>query len=106
MGEELRHKGGMPTFETREEATAFWDEHDTTEFEDEWEPVEIEISRPLHHRLSVSFESGDFRRLLAEARLRGLGPSALVQVWVTEALARTEARGNQSPVPVGPASRD
>lgn len=106
MGDDAPRRGKMPTFETREDAPAFWDEHDTTEFEDEWEPVEIEVARPLRHSLTVSFASDEFRRLLAEARLRGLGPAALVHAWVTEALAQTDVKRDHAPVPIGPAVRD
>lgn len=92
-------KSRMPTFDTIAEAATFWDEHDTTEFEDEWEPADIEVVGPPRHRLSVTFDSKTFRRMLAQARKQGIGPTAFVHASTLEALDRaaaadTDAAGN------------
>ena len=97
MDDRAPRQSRIPTFETYEEEAAFWDAHDTTEFEDEWEPVEIEVVRPLRHGLTVTFESEEFHRLWAEAKPRGLGPSALAHAWILDALARAEAARSEEP---------
>ena len=94
----------IPAFETWEEEAAFWDAHDTTEFEDEGEPVEVGVARPLRHGLTVTFESKEFHRLWAEAKRRNLGPAVLAHAWIMEALARAETAPAEEPV--GQASAD
>jgi len=84
-------KSRMPTFDTIEEAAVFWDEHDTTEFEDEWELADIEVKGPPRHRLSLSLDSETFRRVLARARKQGVGPTAFVHASTLDALARADA---------------
>ena len=81
----------LPEFATLEEAATYWDTHDSAEFEDEFQPVELEIARPLIHSLEVDFDGATFQRLVAQARRSGLGPSALVRTWVEQAIERAEA---------------
>jgi hypothetical protein len=40
----------VPDFRTEEEEARFWDEHDTTEFIDDFETVEIELSPELEDK--------------------------------------------------------
>jgi hypothetical protein len=81
----------IPDFASLEEEAQFWDTHDTTEFEDEWEPVDLEVTRPLVHRLSVRFEGPLFHRLVAIAKRRGLPPSALAAELIREGIERRES---------------
>jgi hypothetical protein len=37
----------IPEFKTEEEEAQFWDEHDTTEYEDEFKTVKIEVDPEL-----------------------------------------------------------
>jgi hypothetical protein len=97
MDDHAPRRSRIPTFDTWEEEAEFWDTHDTTEFEDEWEPVEIEVAHPLRHGLTVTFVGEEFHRLLAEAKRRKLGPSVLAHEWVMEALARAEAARTEEP---------
>jgi hypothetical protein len=41
----------VPDFRTEEEEARFWDEHDTTEFIDDFETVEIELSPELEDKI-------------------------------------------------------
>ena len=94
----------VPSFASVEEAAAFWDRHDFTEFGDEPEPAEVEVARPLEHIISVRLESEDFRRLAAAARQHDVNMVALARRWVLEALDRTEAEVGSSPeCPAAPA---
>jgi hypothetical protein len=94
-GNQVRSR--IPEFSSIEEEAAFWDTHSTTEFEDEWEPVEIEISPNLGHILSVRLDRPTFHRLSAIARQKGVGASTLARMWVLEALEREDARsGSQT----------
>lgn len=40
-------RGKEPIFKSIEEEAEFWDTHDTEEFADEFEPVEVKFARPL-----------------------------------------------------------
>jgi hypothetical protein len=92
MSAQAKPKSRIPEFTSVEEEAAFWDSHDLGEFEDEFEPVEIEFARPLGHVLSVRFDSPTFHRLLAHARKKGVGASTLARMWVLEALEQEEQR--------------
>src|SRR3712207_4290789 len=91
MSQHADVKRRIPTFSSLEEEAAFWDTHDTTEFEDEFEPVELEISDPLLHSIALRFDGPTFKRLLVIARQQGVGPVALAQRWVEEAMKRADA---------------
>lgn len=41
----------IPEFRTEEEEVRFWDEHDSMEFIEELEPVEIELSPELEDKI-------------------------------------------------------
>jgi hypothetical protein len=88
----------IPTFESLEAETAFWDQHDTTEFEDEWEPVEVEFGDPPRYTLTLTLEREEFHRLLAAARAQGVGPSALAQTWLRDALLTADTSKISTPV--------
>ena len=40
----------MSSLKSIEEEAEFWDTHDTEEFADEFEPVEVKFARPLRHK--------------------------------------------------------
>ena len=87
----LRSLKDIPEFESYEEEARFWDSIDLGEFEDELEPVELEVEGPIGHILSVRLDSKNFRRLVAAARWRGIGFHALAEQWILESLDRAEA---------------
>lgn len=82
----------VPTFASIEEEAAFWDSHDTGAFEDEFEPVEIEVARPLAHSWEVvaRFDEATFQRFQAIAKERGVSLPVLARKWLLEALERAE----------------
>jgi hypothetical protein len=43
----------IPTFSPREEEAAFWDTHDTTDYEHELEPVKVRFAKNLSERLTI-----------------------------------------------------
>ncbi|MBA7520970.1 hypothetical protein ES705_13070 [subsurface metagenome] len=46
--------GKIPRFKSVEEEAEFWDTHDTEEFADEFEPVEVKFAYPLKHKWVLS----------------------------------------------------
>ena len=76
----------IPRFKSLEEEAQFWDTHSTTEFEDEFTEVKMEVARPLIHTLAVRLDARTIDRLAAVGRKKGLGPSTLARMWLLERL--------------------
>jgi hypothetical protein len=83
----------VPVFGSIEEEAEFWDTHDSTEFEEEWEPVEVEISPTLRNRffLRAEVDETTLRRVRELARSHGLEAGDLVRRWIEDGLTRASA---------------
>ena len=103
MATQPRRPSRIPDFASREEAAAFWDEHDLGEFENELEVVDLDVAESPGHVLSVRLEREAFRRLCAIARQRGVNIITMAETWVLEAIERAEA--DEFPETDRPASR-
>ena len=104
MSSPTRTQSRIPDFTSIEEAAAFWDSHDSSEFEDEWEPVEVEVSPDLRSVRVVEIELDDETadQLFALARQRGVKASELAGVWLRDALTRAMAEAGR----IAPARRN
>ena len=84
----------IPTFETIEEEAEFWDTHDTTEFEDEFE--EVTDVRPIglqrDGRLNLWLEPEAADALSRQAEEQGTGPALLALNWILERLGQPAAK--------------
>jgi hypothetical protein len=87
---EHRSKSRIPEFSSREEEAAFWDTHDTTDFEDEFKPVKVRVAKDLGHILQIPFDSKDMRALSASAEEKGTDVITLARGWVLERLREEE----------------
>ena len=72
-------------FRTVDEEAEFWDTHSVIDDIDEGTVVGFRTARKID-TLTVRFEPRDIRRIRAEARERGIGPSTLIRNWVMEHL--------------------
>ena len=83
-------KNRIPDFATIEEMAEFWDTHDASEYQDELEPVEFVIDRPLTNSyvLSIRLDKETFDALREIAKPKGLGSSTLARMWILEELER------------------
>jgi len=80
-------KSKIPQFETYEEEAEFWDTHDTTEFEDEFEPVEATFAQSLVRRgLTIPLDAQTIDLLQRLAREKKTEPATLVQIWILDRL--------------------
>lgn len=80
-------KSKIPRFETYEEETEFWDAHDTTEFEDEFEPVEATFAQSLIRRgLTVPLDEQIIELLQRLAREKETEPTTPVRIWILDRL--------------------
>ena len=84
-------------FTSYEEEANFWDTADLSDFEDEFEPVEVEISPDLRHSFRVPFERDEAHRLWAIARRKNVSVFALMKTWILEGLERAERETVEPP---------
>lgn len=78
----------IPTFKSIEDAAEFWDTHDSTEFEDEFEVVtDVEIvGIRYHNAISMKLDEAALAALDERAAARGMGAATLAREWVLERL--------------------
>lgn len=98
-----RKQSQIPVFGSIEEQAEFWDTHDSTDFEDEFEPVEFEISPDFHSRfvVDVDFDRETWNRLRDFARRHDVRLADLTRAWVLEGFAR-DAEGDVLPASLRP----
>jgi predicted DNA binding CopG/RHH family protein len=92
-----RPKSRIPHFKTIEEEAEFWDTHSTTEFEDEFEPMEEDIRFIVTREgpkkaITVRLPEETVTALTKEAHQMGIGPSTLIRMWILEHLRRSAER--------------
>ena len=79
----------IPTFSSVEEAAEFWDTHDSSEFEDEFEDVtgEVEIvGIRLPNAITLKLDEATLAALDERAAARGMGAATLAREWILERL--------------------
>ena len=76
----------IPEFRSIEEAAEFWDTHDSTEFEDEFETVHDVRFVPAGPKTPYTVELDDktIARLERRAQEEGVEPAVLAGVWIRE----------------------
>ncbi|HZU04681.1 MAG TPA: CopG family antitoxin [Chloroflexota bacterium] len=89
-------KRKIPEFTSIEEEAAFWDTHDTTDFEDQFTPIKVRFAKRLSEGLTIRLDPETLAELRARARERGLGPTTLVRMWILERLHETAPQADTS----------
>ncbi len=84
----------IPTFRSLEEAAEFWDTHDTTEFEDEFEEVTDVIFVPdqFENGVLVHLDEDALAALRVRANEQGIRPGALARIWILERLRESTSQ--------------
>lgn len=82
----------IPEFKTLTEEAEFWDTHDTTDFEDEFKPVNVRVAKQLEHIFSVRFDKETLGELQRQAERKGTGTATLVRMLVKEGLEELRSR--------------
>jgi hypothetical protein len=67
-----------------EEMAEFWDSHDTADYWDQFEEVEIRVTMKPRHRVVIEEET--YAGVVEESRQRGIQPETLINLWVAERL--------------------
>jgi predicted DNA binding CopG/RHH family protein len=86
-------KSKLPKTDSIQELAEFWDSHDLTDFEDEFE----EVAEPVFVRgaaIKVPLQSSEIESLEQMARAKGISKEELIRAWVLQKLAR---RNNARP---------
>lgn len=84
----------VPEFKTEEEEARFWDEHDSTEYFDDFEPVDIKVSpeleneiidkRELKKPVTLRLEPSQIDAVKKNAYKKGLPYQTLIRMWVVK----------------------
>jgi hypothetical protein len=86
------HPGRIPEFSSIEEEAEFWDTHDTTEFEDEFKPVQVHFAKNLSEGFKVRFDPETAQKLREYAHEQGVGPTTLIRMWILDHIREDEQR--------------
>lgn len=74
--------GDIPSFSSIEEEATFWDTHDTTDLDNDWETVHISVSEHFRETLTLHFSRSERDELVRLANREGVEPTALARKWV------------------------
>ena len=86
----LMKENKLPDFRkmTREEEAKFWDTHSVADYWEEFKPVDlvVELAKPKEETLIVRVNKELKKELEKKAAAKGLTPSSLARIWLTEKL--------------------
>lgn len=86
MDKKHKQNNSLPDeFASYEEAAEFWDNHDTTDFIDEFETVEAEVNLK-HRRFEVEIDADLIPALTEQAHKRGVTVKNVVSEMIREKL--------------------
>ena len=82
----------IPTFKSEEEESEFWDTHDSTDYLDDTEEVEVELSpglvQAIRGRYIIQLEPNQRKRLEKIAKRKHTDPQELITGWVNQAIGK------------------
>jgi predicted DNA binding CopG/RHH family protein len=76
----------IPTFSSRDEEAAFWDTHDTADYEHVFKPVKVRFAKNLSQPLTIRLDPETLAELREQAHEKGIGPTTLARMWLLERL--------------------
>jgi predicted DNA binding CopG/RHH family protein len=78
--------GRIPAFSSIAEEAAFWDTHDTADFEGEFRTVKAKFAKNLTRGITIRLDPETLELLRHEAHAKGIGPTTLARMWIIEHL--------------------
>ncbi|MCP4415718.1 MAG: hypothetical protein GY805_03790 [Chloroflexi bacterium] len=80
----------IPRFKTEQEEANFWDSHESTDFLDETEAVNVTFvdARPAMKQISLRLDPSVIDKLKSLAVGKGIGYQTLIRMWVMERLGQ------------------
>jgi hypothetical protein len=85
-----RARSRLPRFKSYEEEAAFWDTHDSTEFESEFKPTMVRFADKIQHVAMIPLERPVMDRLVLISRARGEPFTELAAQLIAEGLDRID----------------
>jgi hypothetical protein len=82
----------IPGFESYEKMAEFWDNHDLTDYWEQTEPADLEISPQARRRYLVSLDRNLLLRIQEIARIRGLTTGSIVNLFLEQHLNEIETQ--------------
>jgi predicted DNA binding CopG/RHH family protein len=78
----------LPILNTEQEESDFWDTHDSTDYFDDTEEVDVTFIdvRPRMEQISLRLPSSAIASLKFLANRKGIGYQTLIRMWVMERL--------------------
>ncbi len=77
-----------------EQIAEFWETHDSTDYLDQMEDVEVKLEIPRDYRVvSLRLEAEDIEWAKRLARRKGVPYTVLLRMWIKEKLAETAKSG-------------
>jgi predicted DNA binding CopG/RHH family protein len=76
----------IPTFSSRDAEAAFWDTHDTADYEHAFKPVKVRFAKNLSQPLTIRLDPETLAELRERAHEKGIGPTTLARMWLLERL--------------------
>jgi hypothetical protein len=86
---------GISKARTLDEIADFWDSHSLADYWEQTEEAEFEVRAQRRRRVTLAPEL--YARLEMQARIRGLLPETLVNLWLAERLQVTLEAGEAAP---------
>jgi predicted DNA binding CopG/RHH family protein len=76
----------LPQFVNEQDEAAFWNSHDSVEFLDETEAVDIKFVdvRPTKKQISLRLDPVVIEQVKEIAHTKGIGYQTLIRMWVME----------------------
>jgi len=84
MTQTERQQQRIPEFSSREEAAAWFDNHDIGDYLDEFTQVDVQVELNLTKSLNVRLAPEVFTELQLKADEKRVGTSTLVRMWILE----------------------
>jgi hypothetical protein len=88
-------KSKLPEFDSIQKLAEFWDTHDTTDFEDEFE----EVTEPVFVRrkaIKVPLEERETKAVEKMAKSKGISREELIRDWVLQKISRSTPRSKRA----------
>lgn len=85
---ESRPARTIPDSKSREEEAEWFDTHDLADYQDEFKTVKVRFAKNLSEGLNIRLDKATLTVLREIAHKKGIGPSTLVRMWVTEQLRK------------------
>ncbi|MEZ4734554.1 MAG: CopG family antitoxin [Caldilineaceae bacterium] len=91
MAESKAMMAKLPQFTTEQEEAEFWDSHDSTDFLNDTEEVDVLFvdARPTKKQISLRLDPTAIDQIKRIAKTKGIGYQTLIRMWVMEQLQKS-----------------